>query len=352
MANSLKSLIASGTKLWLDSIDPDLVKENFDFGATGATSNPIIIANLIKTGRFDDLIASELQQGQDDGSIAWSVTDHLVKQAQDVFQSTWDSSAGNDGYVSFEVDPLLEDSEANIPHDTRVASYIELAKKWSAGHTNRMIKVPATDAGLDSLEEIAAAGIPLNVTLIFTDDQYVKARDAVWRGAQRAGDLSKFKSVYSIFVSRIDVYTGKHCADLLPAAQGEVGIVNAKRIWQMNHEFWSDKNCTLDQEIIFASTGTKKPEDPAWKYVQALAGSDIQTNPPATNQAVADQALEFDRQVDVYPSQEILDSIDKHVDFVHMHSTLMSEGIAKFAVPQKELIALIGEKRSVLASAS
>ena len=352
MSKSLKSLIDSGTKLWLDSIDPDLVQENFDLGATGATSNPIIVANLIKTGRFDEQIANRLQGGDDDSAIAWSMTDELVNQAQSVFTSVWEGSAGNDGYVSFEVDPLLEDPEANIPHADRVAAYIEQAKKWSEGHTNRMIKVPATDAGLDALEEIAAAGIPLNVTLIFTDDQYIRARDAVWAGAQRHGDLTKFKSVYSIFVSRIDVYTEKNCPDLLPAAQGEVGIVNAKRIWELNEEFWGDKECALDQEIIFASTGTKKPEDPAWKYVSALAGSDIQTNPPATNQAVADNdSLEFSRQVDVFPSEELLNSIDANVDFKHMHETLMREGIAKFAQPQKELIALVGEKRASLAGA-
>ena len=351
MSNSLKSLIQSGTKLWLDSIDPDLVKENFDFGATGATSNPIIIADLIKSGRFDEKISAGLQKGQDDSEIAWSMTDHLVNDAQTVFRSIWQSTSGNDGYVSFEVDPLLEDPDVNIPHQQRVDSYIELAKKWSEGHVNRMIKVPATVAGLDALEEIAAHGIPLNVTLIFNDEQYVQARDAVWRGAQRRGDLENFKSVYSIFVSRIDVYTEKHCAQLSGEAQGQVGIVNAKRIWQMNQDFWSDKNCPLQQEIIFASTGTKKPEDPAWKYVEALAGSDIQTNPPKTNQAVADNEMEFSRQVDQMPGDSVLQDIDAHVDFKHMHSTLMEEGIAKFAKPQNELIALIGEKRTALAGA-
>lgn len=351
MSESLKSLIQSGTKLWLDSIDPDLVQENFDFGATGATSNPIIIADLIKSGRFDDDISAGLQKGQTDDEIAWAVTDRLVNDAQSVFRTIWQSTSGNDGYVSFEVDPLLEDPDENIPHKQRVDSYIELAKKWSAGHVNRMIKVPATDAGLDALEEIAAHGIPLNVTLIFTDDQYVRARDAVWRGAQRRGDLANFKSVYSIFVSRIDVYTEKHCSQLSAENQGDVGIVNAKRIWKMNQEFWVDKNCPLQQEIIFASTGTKKPDDPAWKYVAALAGSDIQTNPPKTNQAVADNAMSFSSEVGQLPGEEVVRDIDSHVDFKHMHKTLMEEGIAKFAKPQKELIALIGEKRTSLAGA-
>src|SRR5690606_9150267 len=159
------------------------------------------------------------------------------------------------------------------------------------GHDNRMIKVPATPAGLDALEELCAAGVTLNVTLIFTMRQYEQARNAVWRGAQRRPDLTHFKSVYSIFVSRVDVYTEKHVPELSPSAQGQVGIVNAKQIWQANQQFWREHPTPLKQEIIFASTGTKKPEDPPWKYVAAFAGSDIETNPPATNDAVAKSSL-------------------------------------------------------------
>lgn len=351
MSDSIRSLINSGTKLWLDSIDPDLVTENRAMGATGATSNPIIVANLIKTGRFDSQLSSLVGAGHTDSDIAWTMTDTLVKNVQDVFMEVWSETKGNDGYVSFEVDPLLEDVEQNLPHDQRVQNYIDLAKKWSQGHKNRMIKVPATPAGLEALETIAAHGIPLNVTLIFTDDQYRAARDAVWAGAQKLDNLNNFKSVYSIFVSRIDVYTGQHVETLSADAQGNVGIVNAQRIWAENQKFWSDKNCPLQQEMIFASTGTKRPEDPKWKYVQALAGSDIQTNPPATNAAVAETSLTFDKLVDKLPSAEVLSDIDSKVDFAHMHETLMREGLAKFATPQKELIQLIGERRKELASA-
>src|SRR3954470_15995961 len=104
---SLKSLIATGTKLWLDSIDPDLVKKNFAMGVSGATSNPIIVSDLIKTGRFDSLIEKFMDQGLDDSAIAWAVTDNLVKSAQDVFAPVAASTKGNNGYVSFELDPLL-----------------------------------------------------------------------------------------------------------------------------------------------------------------------------------------------------------------------------------------------------
>lgn len=351
LLSPLQSLIQSGTKLWLDSIDPDLVAENRRLGATGATSNPVIVSDLIKTGRFDERISELVQQGLGDSDLAWQLTDELVQDAQQVFLPVWEETNGNDGYVSFEVDPLLEDPELDLPHDKRVQQYIELGTKWAAGHKNRMIKVPATAAGLDALEGLAARGITLNVTLIFTSNQYEAARDAVWRGAQRFGKVDAFKSVYSIFISRIDVYSEKHAPQLSADAQGQVGIVNAKRIWQANQDFWSDKNLPLQQEMIFASTGTKKPSDPAWKYVAALAGSDIQTNPPSTNDAINASDQTFTRQVDVLPSDDILSSIDTHVDFQHLHDTLISEGIQKFADPQKALRTLIANRRALVVNA-
>ena len=346
--SSLQSLIASGTKLWLDSIDPDLVRANRALGATGATSNPVIVAGLLKTGRFDDQLDELVLQGAPDDVIAWKMTDRLVTDAERVFHPVWEQTAGNDGFVSFELDPLLEDPELGPSHEERVQRYIDLGCRWASGHDNRMIKVPATPAGLDALEELAAAGITLNVTLIFTERQYFAARDAVWRGAQRRSSLKSFKSVYSIFVSRVDVYTEQHVPQLSADAQGMVGIVNAKRIWQANQQFWSDKKTPRDQEMIFASTGTKNPEDPPTKYVAAFAGNDIETNPPATNDAVEASGLEFTRQIDQMPAIEVLDEIDEQVDMAHLERVLMDEGIQKFADPQKALLALIADKRSDL----
>jgi len=342
----LESLIASGTKLWLDSIDPDLIRINRALGATGATSNPVIVSDLIKTGRFDAQIAELLTSGHDDTTIAWRMTDELVRAAQAVFQPVWEQTRGNDGYVSFEVDPLLEDPETGPPHAQRVARYLELGKHWAAGQPNRMIKVPATPAGLDCLEELCAAGVTLNVTLIFSPRQYRAAREAIWRGALRRKSLAGFKSVYSIFVSRVDQYTEKHCPQLSPAAQGQVGIVNAKRIWADNREWWAAKNLPLQQEMIFASTGTKNAADAPWKYVAAFAGSDIETNPPATNDAVAKSGLTFTRQVDQLPATDILAEIDQVVNMDHLEATLMTEGIKKFADPQKALMALIAKLRA------
>jgi transaldolase len=348
----LHSLIATGTKLWLDSVDPDEITRNRAWGATGATSNPIIVGDLIKTGRFDRELARLLRKGLRDEEIAWQLTDLLVREAQEVFLPVWKATHGDDGYVSFELDPSLEDPARHMPTAERTRRYIELGKRWSAGHRNRMIKVPNTAAGLDALEELAAAGVTLNVTLTFSPRQYLAARDAIWRGAQRLRSLEHFKSVYSIFVSRVDVYTDKHVRELPLRAQGLVGIVNAKRIWRMNEEFWAGKYLPLKQEIVFASTGTKKATDPPWKYVEAFAGSGIETNPPATNEAVQESRRHFKRQVERLPPPEVLADIDLLVDLQDMEDVLMAEGIKKFADPQHALLALIARKRSALTVAA
>lgn len=345
---AITSLIHSGTKLYLDSIDPKLVLQNLAWGAVGATSNPAIISGLIESGRFDKELDKLLAAGKDDSQVAWELTDQLVSQAQEAFHPVWDKTGGNEGWVSFELDPLIEDVEANLPHAERVERYIELGQQWSAGQDNRMIKVPATPAGLDALQPLCAAGVTINVTLIFTMNQYMQARDNVWAGAQQRSSLDSFKSVYSIFVSRVDQYTAKHVPQLSKQAQGQVGIVNAKRVWQDNQEFWASRPTRLQQEIIFASTGTKDPADPPTKYVVALAGSDIQTNPPATNEAVIESGLEFSRQVNKLPDQAVLADIDQHVDMQHLEQTLMDEGVAKFAEPQKKLLQTIARKRAEL----
>ena len=349
MSSPLASIIGSGSKLWLDSIDPDLVAESRQAGLTGATSNPIIVTDLIETGRFDAQMADLFAQGLDDEAVAWALTDHLVGEAQRAFMPVWEATSGNDGYVSFELDPLLEDPESGPPHPQRVARYVELGQRWSEGQSNRMIKVPATAAGLAALEDLAAAGVTLNVTLIFSPRQYLAARDAIWRGAQRRGATDRLKSVYSIFVSRVDVYAEAHVPELSDSARGQVGIVNAKRIWGLNRAFWHAKGLALDQEIVFASTGTKRPEDPADKYVRAFAGDDIETNPPATNAAVEALGRTYTAEIEQLPAEAVLAEIDARVDFALLERTLMAEGIRKFADPHKALLGLVAARRTTRA---
>ncbi|MBI1248677.1 transaldolase [bacterium] len=348
MTTPIETLIQAGTKVWLDSIDPQLVDSNYKLGVSGATSNPVIVSSLIESGKFDQWIEELTSEGKEAHDIAWSITNRMVQNAQDVFLPVWEKTEGNDGYVSFELDPLLEDPELDMPHDERVAKYIELGKFWGLGHKNRMIKVPATPAGIDALEELCAAGITLNVTLIFTMRQYHAAREAVWRGAQRRDSQDAFKSVYSIFVSRVDVYTEKHLPNLSDAAQGTLGIVNAKNIWKDNDEFWKPKNLKLQQEMIFASTGTKLPSDPPWKYVAAFAGDGIETNPPKTNDQVQESGKTFTKQIDQWPPADVLEELEANVDYVQLEKVLMEEGIAKFADPQKALLKLIESKKATV----
>lgn len=344
---SLSSLIATGTKVWLDGVEPTEIEQNLAWGITGATSNPTIVSKIIERGRFDGRISELIRQGLTDEQVAWRLDDELVASAQKAFLPAWERTNGNDGYVSFELDPLIEDEASGLDRPARVRRYHELGRKWSAGQKNRMIKVPASVAGLDALEGLAAAGVTINVTLMFTERQYQLARDAIWRGAARRNvGLGDFKSVYSIFVSRVDVYTEKHAPELSPAAQGMVGIVNAKRIWRENQEFWRDKRLRLQQEIVFASTGVKKPGDSPDKYVEAFAGGDIQTNPPATNEAVEKSPKTYSRRIDQMPPPSIVSEIDEKVDMEALEHRLMEEGIKKFAEPQKALLRIIAQKRA------
>ena len=148
---SLASLIATGTKVWLDGVEPDEIEKNRGWGITGATSNPTIVSKIIGRGHFDGRIGELIEQGLTDDQIAWELDDELVKSAQKVFLPVWERTKGNDGYVSFELDPLIEDEAAGLDNSERVRRYLELGEKWSAGHKNRMIKVPASAAGLDAL---------------------------------------------------------------------------------------------------------------------------------------------------------------------------------------------------------
>jgi transaldolase len=346
---SLASLIATGTKVWSDGVEAADIEKSMAWGITGATSNPAIVSKIIGTGRCDGQIHELIEQGLTDDQIAWALDDELVKSAQRVFWPVWEQTKGNDGYVSFELDPLIEDEAAALDNAERVKRYVELGKTWSSRHKNRMIKVPASAAGLDALEALAAAGVTINVTLMFTERQYRIARDAIWRGAQRRKDgLRDFKSVYSIFVSRVDVYTEEHVPDLSPAAQGMTGIVNAKRIWRENLEFWKGKGLRHDQEIVFASTGVKKPGEEPDKYVEAFAGGDIQTNPPATNEAVERSPKTYTRRIDQMPSPSIVSEIDRKVPMAALERVLMEEGIKKFVESQKAILNLIANKRDFL----
>lgn len=340
MSSSLKSLVASGTKLWLDSIAPAAITEALKDGATGATSNPIIVADILQNGDYQADIKALKAKGLDAEAIAWQMTDKLVNDAEGMLYDTdiFADSGGDNGFVSFELDPLLEDSRCTLSRQDKIARYTELAIKWGEDRPQRLIKVPATDEGIAALAPMVAAGINVNVTLIFSQRQLEAARQQVWQGAQQRDDLSTFKSVYSIFVSRLDVYADSHLPELSAEAKAFVGIYNAKKLWRNNTDFWQDKGTPLSQEIVFASTGTKRPDDEPWKYVAAFAGSDIQTNPPATNAKTAASGLSFNAKIEEPVPAAIAEELEAKVDWAQMERVLMAEGLDKFSAPQKKLI--------------
>jgi transaldolase len=180
------------------------------------------------------------------------MTDHLVEQAEEAFQPVWVQTKGNDGWVSFELDPLLEDVSSPMPVAERTAHYIELGKK--VGSRSHQPHDQNTGHSRRDRVSVRRTITPQEVSAQRRSDLCVNSvrHGAVMRcgcGAQqRRKSLEWFKSVYSIFVSRLDVYTSSRVPTLSAAAQGQVGIVNAKRIWRMNETFWSDKKLPLKQE--------------------------------------------------------------------------------------------------------
>lgn len=345
MKSPLKHLSSIGTKLWVDSVDLGLVAADVPRGATGATSNPVIIEGLVRAGHGKDVLEYGLRSGLDHEAIAWQLTDHLVTAVETHLRPIFERTGADDGYVSFELDPLIEDPALALPHEERVRRYVELGKHWSNNHPNRMIKVPATPAGIAALTPLAAAGVPLNVTLLFSRRQYVAARSAVLAGIQQRGVRLPYKSVYSIFVSRLDVYAEANVPGLSKAAAQMVGILNAKRIWAENRAFWAEHRLPLQQEIVFASTGVKDSSLAPWRYVEELAGGDIQTNPPATNAALEASGVLVEANLAKLPDSKIINEIDAKVDMSRLEAALMVDGIHKFVTPQRALLAAIAASR-------
>jgi transaldolase len=345
--SALNQLARTGTKIYLDSIAPLLVHRYIDEGAEGATSNPSIIAELVASGDYNDVLADLLEQSPEEREVAWSFANFLAAEAEQEFMTIWENSEYNQGWVSFEVDPMIESDDYDMTIDERVEAYVEQAMRArEAGSPNRMIKIPATQAGLLALTPLAEAGIPLNVTLLFTPHQYEMARAAIAEGLERNSNSRDFKSVYSVFVSRVEQYAKVHMPYLSTEATSRLPIANAKQIWLMNQNFWGKNPMRLDQEIVFASTGTKNPSDPKWKYVAALAGSDIQTIPPNTLAAIEEASPSFRRKIEEPEDDEIIEEIERTLDLSHMHKTLVREGMEKFIQAQLDLEAMIAKLRS------
>jgi len=285
-----------GQSLWLDNITRDLLSSGTlqryidELSVTGLTSNPTIFDQAIKNSTaYDAPIRGKLLNGSSGEALFFELALEDVTRAADLFRPAYDRTNGVDGWVSLEVSPLLA-------HDT--ASTLAAAKDLfaRAARPNMFIKIPGTKEGLPAIEESIFAGIPVNVTLLFSREQYLAAAEAFLRGIERridAGLNPNVGSVASVFISRWDTaVTGKVPESL----RDKLGIAVAKRIYNayrylLGSERW-ERVYNLGarpQRLLWASTGTKDPKASDTLYIKALAAPfTVNTMPEGTLKALAD----------------------------------------------------------------
>ncbi|HEX6725840.1 MAG TPA: transaldolase, partial [Nitrospira sp.] len=267
-----------GQSLWLDNITRDLLTSGTlksyidDLSVTGLTSNPTIFDHAIKnSAAYDAAIREKATKGQSGEALFYELALDDLTRAADLFRPIYDRTDGVDGWVSLEVSPLLA-------YDT--SKTIEAAKdlQGRAGRPNLFIKIPGTKEGLPAIEEAIFAGVPINVTLLFSREQYLAAADAFLRGIERRiakGLNPSVPSVASLFISRWDAaVSGKVPAPL----QNHLGIAMAKRTYKAYRELlgssrWQSafNSGTRPQRLLWASTGTKDPKASDVLYIKSLA---------------------------------------------------------------------------------
>jgi transaldolase len=351
-----------GQSLWLDNITRNLLRTGVlrryidELSVTGLTSNPTIFDHAIKnSGDYDDAIRSKLGQGKSGEKLFFELALEDLTQAADLFRPVYDRTCGVDGWVSLEVSPLLA-------HDTR--STIAAAKDLhaQARRPNIMIKIPGTPEGLPAIEEAIFAGVPVNVTLLFSDEQYLAAANAFMRGIERrieAGLQPDIRSVASIFISRWDVaVTGK----VPQALNDRLGIAVAKRTYKAYLSLLSSPRWmraynagTRPQRLLWASTGTKNPKASDILYVKALAAPfTVNTMPESTLQAFAEHgAVGTTMPADAGNSEEELARFaEAKIDVHALSARLQDEGAKSFVNSWNDLMGVIGAKSAALERAS
>src|SRR2546427_12164912 len=285
-----------GQSLWLDNITRDLLNSGTlkryidELSVTGLTSNPTIFDHAIKNSTaYDAAIRKKLQEEKSGEELFFELALEDLTQAADLFRPIYDRTDGVDGWVSLEVSPLLA-------HDT--ASTLAAAKSLHAraGRPNLLIKIPGTKEGLPAIEEAIFAGIPVNVTLLFSREQYVAAAEAFLRGIERrvaAGLKPEVGSVASVFISRWDAAV----KDKVPEAlHNQLGIAIAKRTYKAYRALLGSPRWhrvfnagARPQRLLWASTGTKDPGASDILYIRALAAPfTVNTMPEGTLKALAD----------------------------------------------------------------
>ena len=352
-----------GQSLWLDNITRNLLKTGVlrryidELSVTGLTSNPTIFDHAIKNSSdYDGAIKSKLAEGKSGEKLFFELALEDLTQAADLFRPIHDRTCGVDGWVSLEVSPLLA-------HDTK--STIAVAKDLHAraGRANLLIKIPGTPEGLPAIEEAIFAGVPVNVTLLFSDDQYVAAADAFMRGIERridAGLPPNIGSVASVFISRWDVAVAGKVPETL---NNQLGIAVAKRTYKAYLDLLSSPRWmraynagARPQRLLWASTGTKDPKASATLYITALAAPfTVNTMPEGTLKALAAAASGGGTTMpaDGGDCEDVLARFAAaKIDVKALAAQLQDEGAKSFVNSWNELMDVIGSKSDVLKRAS
>jgi transaldolase len=351
-----------GQSLWLDNITRDLLDSGTlqkyidELSVTGLTSNPTIFDHAIKNSAAYD---ADIREGLRKGSAAEQVFFNLaledITRAADLFRPINERTSGTDGWVSLEVSPTLA-------YDT--ASTIAAAKDLHARakRANVFIKIPGTKEGLPAIEEAIFAGVPVNVTLLFSDGQYLAAAEAFLRGVERridAGLKPDVASVASVFISRWDTAV----ATKVPAAmQNQLGIAVGKRTFKAYRDFLASERWqramnfgARPQRLLFASTGTKDPKASDVLYVKALAAPfTVNTIPENTMKAFGDHGeVSGALRADGGDAETVLAQFTKAgIDIPALAAQLQDEGAKSFVKSWEELMGVIETKSDALKKAS
>ena len=351
-----------GQSLWLDNITRDLLNSGTlkryidELSVTGLTSNPTIFDHAIKNSTaYDAPIREKLLNGRSGEALFFELALEDITRAADLFRPTYDRTNGVDGWVSLEVSPLLA-------HDT--ASTLAAAKDLfaRAARPNLFIKIPGTKEGLPAIEESIFAGIPINVTLLFSREQYLAAAEAFMRGIERridAGLNPNIGSVASVFISRWDTAVVDKVPDSL---RDQLGIAIAKRTYKAYRSMLSSPRWqrvynagSRPQRLLWASTGTKDPKASDILYIKALAAPfTVNTMPEGTLNALADHGeLGAILSPDGGNCEEVLMQFAKAgIDTDALAAQLQDEGAKSFVKSWTDLMGVIAFKSAALKKAS
>jgi transaldolase len=362
----LKQLAEHGQSVWIDFLSRNFINDGdladlVHEGVVGVTSNPTIFQGAIAEGdAYDDQIKQVSATESEPKEIFFALARDDIRAACDILRPTWDGGQGKDGWVSLEVDPnLAHDTQATIDEAARLHALIE--------KPNLLIKIPATEEGLPAIEETIAAGIPVNVTLIFSLERHREVAEAYVRGLQRlvqsGGDPSSIASVASFFVSRVDTEADRRLDEVggHDELKGTLAIANAKLAYQTYKEIFSGSDWdqlagagATPQRCLWASTSTKNPDYRDVLYVEELIGADtVDTMPRETVEAFQDHGnVEDTLERDVDGARRTLEAFaSAGIDYDDVTATLEREGVEKFAKSFRDLFADLEAKRDQLVAA-